>query len=139
MLGNIVQAAGYHQDALRLAIKMQTIFGQAVAVGNLGMLATLKGDYETARTCYEQHLQLIQVLQHPEAEVNAWKLLADVCFFDGSLVECTENLEEARSVAAREGFMSELRRIHCLIGRARGLTEFANYRDVILSDGDLQL
>jgi tetratricopeptide (TPR) repeat protein len=48
------QAARYYQNSLRVAIKMQTLFGQSIAVGNLGMLAISKGDYPTARTCLEQ-------------------------------------------------------------------------------------
>lgn len=48
------QAAKYYQNSLRIAIKMQTLFGQSIAVGNLGMLAISKGDYPTARTCLEQ-------------------------------------------------------------------------------------
>lgn len=54
MLGKINQAAKYHQDALRIAIKMQTLYGQSIAVGNLGMLAMKKRDFSTARTCYDQ-------------------------------------------------------------------------------------
>ena len=76
MCGEISNAAKHHQDALRSSIKMQSIYGQSIAVGNLGLLAMLKGDKTTARTCFEQHVQLIQALQDPEAEVNAWKLLA---------------------------------------------------------------
>ena len=54
MLGDIVQAAKFQQDALRIAIKMQTLYGQSIAVGNLGMLAMLKNDCSTAKTCFEQ-------------------------------------------------------------------------------------
>ena len=54
MLGNINQAAKHHQDALRISIKMQTLYGQSIAVGNLGMLAMMKQDYGTARTCFDQ-------------------------------------------------------------------------------------
>lgn len=48
------QAGKHYQNALRIAIKMQTLFGQSIAVGNLGMLAITKGDFSTARTCLEQ-------------------------------------------------------------------------------------
>jgi len=72
---NIIQSAKLHQDALRTAIKMQSVYGQSVAVGNLGMLAILKADYSTARTCFEQHLNLVQALQDREAEVKAWKMV----------------------------------------------------------------
>lgn len=74
-LGDINRAAKHHQDALRIAIKMQTLYGQAIAVGNLGLLAMGKLDFSTARTCFDQHLQLIQALMDAEAEINAWKLV----------------------------------------------------------------
>ena len=130
---NIVQSAKCHQDALRAAIKMQSIYGQSIAVGNLGMLAILKSDYKTARTCYEQHLNLVQALHDKEAEVNAWKMLAELSTFDGS-TDVTENLQEARRVAAKEGYTSELRRIHCLLGRAKGLSDFHDYAQSVISE-----
>lgn len=54
MLGEINASAKHHQDALRIAIKMQTLYGQSIAVGNLGLLALVKGDHSTARTCFDQ-------------------------------------------------------------------------------------
>jgi hypothetical protein len=52
--GDYSTAAKHNQSALRIAIRMQTLYGQSISVGNLGMLATLKADYKTARTCFEQ-------------------------------------------------------------------------------------
>lgn len=54
--GDYATAAKHNQSALRIAIRMQTLYGQSISVGNLGMLATLKKDYKTARTCFEQVL-----------------------------------------------------------------------------------
>jgi tetratricopeptide (TPR) repeat protein len=75
MLDNVNQSAKHHQDSLRVAIKMQTLYGQSIAVGNLGMLALVKMDFSTARTCFDQHLQLVQALIDPEAEIEAWKMV----------------------------------------------------------------
>jgi tetratricopeptide (TPR) repeat protein len=80
-LGDVNQAAKNHQDALRVAIKMQTLYGQSIAVGNLGLLALSKHDFTTSRTCFEQHLQLIQALLDPESEIAAWKLVRNVSKF----------------------------------------------------------
>lgn len=129
---NIVESAKCHQDALRAAIKMQSIYGQSIAVGNLGMLAVVKDDYKTARTCYEQHLNLVQALQDKEAEVNAWKILAELCTIEGN-PDAIDNLQEARRVATKEGFTSELRRIHCLLGRAHGMNDFYDFAQSIAS------
>lgn len=73
--GDYATAAKHNQSALRIAIRMQTLYGQSISVGNLGMLATLKKDYKTARTCFEQHLQLVQSLHDVEGEINAWKMV----------------------------------------------------------------
>ncbi len=54
MVGDIVEGAKHQQEALRGAIKMQTLYGQSIAVGNLGVLALMKKDHATARTCFEQ-------------------------------------------------------------------------------------
>lgn len=59
MIGDVIQGAKHQQDALRIAIKMQTLYGQSIAVGNLGMLAIHKGDYATAKTCFEQVKEII--------------------------------------------------------------------------------
>lgn len=126
MQKNIIQSAKFHQDALRSAIKMQSVYGQAIAVGNLGMLAMYKSDYTTARTCFEQHLNLVQALQDKESEVNAWKMLAELSALEGN-ADVLDSLQEARRVAAKEGYTSELRKVHCLLGRAHGLLHFGDF------------
>lgn len=126
-LNDVNAAARHHQDALRLAIKMQTLYGQSIAVGNLGLLALSKNDFGTAKTCFEQHLQLIQALLDPEAEIGAWKLLADLSAAQENYPEALGHLEQARNIAQREGFLNELRRVHCLIGIAKGTMEFTDY------------
>lgn len=54
MLGDVEQASKHHQDALRIAIRMQTLYGQSIAVGNLGLIAMNTKDFVTAKTCFEQ-------------------------------------------------------------------------------------
>ena len=76
LIGDTVEAAKCHQNALRLAIKMQSLHGQSVSVGNLGLLSLKKGDLTTARSCFEQHLNLTQTLEDAPAEINAWKLVS---------------------------------------------------------------
>lgn len=132
MLGDIEQASKHHQDALRIAIRMQTLYGQSIAVGNLGLVALGKKDFATVRTCFEQHLQLIQALVDPEAEVNAWKLLAKLHFSEENYEQSLENLEQARKVATREGFHNELKRIFCLIGTSKGMMTFDSHAKGLL-------
>jgi hypothetical protein len=59
ILGDWTQAGHHHQEALRVAIKLQTLYGQSIAVGNLGLLALAKDDTRTAKTCLEQVLFLV--------------------------------------------------------------------------------
>lgn len=134
MLGEVANAAKHHQDALRIAIRMQTLYGQSIAVGNLGILAMMKSDTSTARTCFQQHLQLAQTLQDTEAEVNAWKLLAQICTIEESFAEALDNLEQARRVATKEGYMNELKRILCLMGFAKGSMEFAAHSEQLVGE-----
>lgn len=71
MLDNINQSAKYHQDGLRVAIKMQTLYGQSIAVGNLGMLALVKQDFTTARTCFDQvYILLTYIVIHTYIKVH---------------------------------------------------------------------
>jgi hypothetical protein len=42
-------------------------------------------------------------------------------------LEALSNLEQAKFIAEREGFLNELRRIHCLIGVVKGTMEFSNF------------
>ena len=51
-------AARHHQEALKIAIGLQSPHAQSVAVGNLGLLASRTDDFSTAEACLLQHLQL---------------------------------------------------------------------------------
>jgi tetratricopeptide (TPR) repeat protein len=133
MLGDVANSAKQHQDALRIAIKMQTLYGQSIAVGNLGNLALIKNDLGTARTCFEQYLQLVQALLDPEAEVSAWKILANLSTREQNHEVALENLEQASRIALKNQYMNELRRINCLIGEARGNLYFDNHSDNVLA------
>ncbi len=132
-LNEYSQAAKHYQNSLRIAIQMQTLFGQSIAVGNLGMLAISKGDYATSRTCLEQHLQLVQSLQDVEGEVNAWKLLATLCTRQEKYEEALEFLNHARRISLKNGYYNELRRILCLMGMAKGNLTFNEFAENILS------
>ena len=106
---------------------MQTLYGQSIAVGNLGNLALLKSDLVTARTCFEQYLQLVQALLDPEAEIKAWKILANLATLESNHDLALENLQQASRIALKSKYMNELRRINCLIGEAQGTLMFDNH------------
>lgn len=125
--GDYATAAKHNQSALRIAIRMQTLYGQSISVGNLGMLATLKADYKTSRTCFEQHLQLVQSLHDVEGEINAWKMLAKLSTLQDKFEDALELLDNAQRIASKHEFFNELRSILCLMGIARASADFNRY------------
>jgi len=137
MAGNVTLAAKHYQDALRIAIKMQTLYGQSIAVGNLGNLALIKNDVATAKTCFEQHLQLVQALGDSEAEVKAWKVLSQIKYDEGDVTGSIDCLEQSKKIALKEQYFNELRRVHCHIGLAKGSLEFEEYAQTISQQSSL--
>eukprot|EP00639_Heterosigma_akashiwo_P002389 CAMPEP_0194565824 /NCGR_PEP_ID=MMETSP0292-20121207/4950_1 /TAXON_ID=39354 /ORGANISM="Heterosigma akashiwo, Strain CCMP2393" /LENGTH=390 /DNA_ID=CAMNT_0039415281 /DNA_START=122 /DNA_END=1291 /DNA_ORIENTATION=+ len=124
-LGDPAEAARHHQEAL---LRTQSLGAQGLAVGNLGLLALRQGDASTARACLEQHLQLVQGLQDPQAEVNAWTHLGELALQGPDGVPAAEGgadpaeaarcYEQAARLCEREGLRATLRRLNCLVGRA---------------------
>ena len=127
MVGDIAQAAKSNQEALRIAIKMQTLYGQSIAVGNLGNLAIKKKDYPTAKTCFEQHLQLIQALVDPEAELKAWMMLAKITQQENKHDLTVDNLQQALKIAIKENLRNEIGRINSMIGISKGNLHLGQY------------
>jgi len=120
LLGDLVVAAHFHQDALRTAIRMQSFSGQSVAVGNLGLLAYRQNDMQTAQACLEQHLQLTQSLRCVKGESNAWLLLGSVSDAEGDYEKAIRYFEEGRRVAESNGMVGMLKRFNCLLGVVQG-------------------
>eukprot|EP00903_Cladosiphon_okamuranus_P019702 g18105.t1 len=83
LLGDYPRAAKHHQEALRVALRVQSASAQSVAVGNLGTLAMRQGDRQTAQACLEQHLQLVQQLGDWQGEINAWSRMAQLATAGG--------------------------------------------------------
>jgi tetratricopeptide (TPR) repeat protein len=119
-LGKHVEAAKHHQDALRLAIRLQSTHGQSVAVGNLGMLGTKQGDLVTAKACMEQHLQLVQSLHDLSAESNAWMQLGLILNKEGAFEQAALYFDRSRRISMKTGEMGTMKRSNCYIGVAQG-------------------
>lgn len=52
--------------------------------------------------------------------------------------EALESLEQARRIAEKEGFLNQLRRIHCLIGVSKGTLEFESYTYSLQQGGEVR-
>lgn len=90
----------------------------------------------------------MQSLQDAEGEINAWKLvsirimcsvhidnsvqLAEVSTAQENHPAALDLLEHARRVAVKNGFNSELKRILCLIGISRGISDFPMHADKLI-------
>ncbi|CAM9906495.1 unnamed protein product [Pylaiella littoralis] len=83
LVGDYPRAAKHHQEALRVALRVQSASAQSVAVGNLGTLAMRQGDDQTSQACLEQHLQLVQQLGDWQGEINAWSKMAQLATGEG--------------------------------------------------------
>ena len=128
-LGDADGAARHHQDALRLAIELESSSGQSIAVGNLGSLAMRRGDLATARPCVEQHLQLARSLGDAGAEVHAHLKLGHLAAAEGDDGRALASFEAAAAVAEQVGEIGTLKRANCYVGVARGsLTMDAMFR-----------
>ena len=118
MLGRHGEAAHNQQEALRTAIRIQSVHAQAIAVGNLGLLARRNGDAMTAQACMEQHLALTQSTNDATAEIGAWLQLAALADGDGRNAAAVRHYEQARSVAEAQEEIATLKRINCSIAMA---------------------
>ena len=119
-LGRPVDAAKHHQEALRIAIRLQSAHGQSISVGNLGLLGARQGDLVTAKACMDQHLQLVQSMHDASAEANAWLQLGLLANAETNFEQAARYFEQARSIAAQNGEQGTLKRANCNIGVARG-------------------
>lgn len=122
----------FHQQALRLSLSLNSIYGQAIAVGNLGLLALKEREWTVAKSCLEQHLQLVQSLDDHHAEITAWTHLSRAFVGEGDLDQAQMCLEEGKSVARRRGASGMLKRLSCLLGMIRGQMEMGNMMTTLL-------
>ncbi|RHY31983.1 hypothetical protein DYB32_002964 [Aphanomyces invadans] len=114
------EAAKHHQEALRVAIRLNSAYGQSLAVGNLGLLASRQGDLPTATACMDQHLQLIQSVQDRSAEVNAWMQLGFLATRDGAHDKAVRYFDQAYRLAQDLNEIGIMKQASCYLGIARG-------------------
>jgi len=130
-LGQHIEAAKHHQEALRLAIRLQSTHGQSIAVGNLGLLGSRQGDLVTAKACMDQHLQLVQSLHDLSAEANAWMQLGLLANKEGNFEQAARYFEQARRIALRTGEQGTLKRANCNIGIAQGNLKLSQHMSML--------
>lgn len=130
-MGRFDAAARQHQNALRVAIRLQSAFGQSIAVGNLGMVGVRQGDLATAKACLDQHLALVRGLKDRAAESNACQQLGALANATGDYAGASRYFEQARKVAAEAGAKGLYKAANCNLGVAKGNLRLEGYmRDV---------
>ena len=117
-LGEFELAAQHHQDALRIAIHLNSTHGQCISVGNLGLVGIRQGDLATARACLDQHLQLVRSLRDPSAESSACHYLGLLSNMQGEFAQAARFFEEARGLAAETGESGMMKLAACSLGMA---------------------
>lgn len=120
-------AARQHQNALRVAIRLASAFGQSIAVGNLGMVAVRQGDLATAKACLDQHLSLVRGLKDRTAESNACQQLGALANASGDYEGASRYFEQARRVAAEAGAKGLYKAANCNLGVAVGNMKLEGY------------
>jgi tetratricopeptide (TPR) repeat protein len=121
------EAAKHHQEALRLAIRLNSAYGQALAVGNLGLLASRQNDLETAIACMEQHLQLIQSVNDRSAEAFAWIQLGHLSSRLGKHEKAVRAFDQAYKIAQETGEAGTIKQCSCYLGVARARLQMESY------------
>lgn len=92
-------AAYHHQQALRCAIRMGSLAGQNIAIGNLGLTGLQHADLATARACMERHLQLSQSLDDYRGQSAAYQTLGTIASQQGQHEEAMIYYQSAQQMA----------------------------------------
>lgn len=121
------QAARHHQEGLRLAIQLNSAYGQSLAVGNLGLLASRQGDIDTASACMNQHLQLIQSVSDQPGEAFAWIQLGHLAGKQGDYVKAERAFDQAYRLAQGLGHAAIMKQCSCYLGVARARIQMHSY------------
>ncbi|OWZ24773.1 hypothetical protein PHMEG_000130 [Phytophthora megakarya] len=121
------EAAHYYQEALRLAIQLNSAYGQSLAVGNLGLLASRQNDLETAVACMNQHLQLIQSVDDRPAETFAWIQLGHLASRQAEYEKAERAFDQAHRLAQELGDVGTVKQCSCYLGVARARLHMQSY------------
>ncbi|KAF4042111.1 Tetratricopeptide repeat [Phytophthora infestans] len=121
------EAAHYYQEALRLAIQLNSAYGQSLAVGNLGLLASRQNDLDTAVACMNQHLQLIQSVNDRPAETFAWIQLGHLASRREEFEKAERAFDQAHRLAQELGDAGTVKQCSCYLGVARARLQMQAY------------
>lgn len=126
-LGDPNEAARHHQEALRISIRLNSTYGQSLAVGNLGLLASRQNDLETAIACMDQHLQLVQSVNDRPGEAFAWIQMGLLVSRVGDHERAVRSFDQAYKLAQELGEVGTSKQCSCYLGVARARLQMEAY------------
>lgn len=95
LLGNQAAAIQNHQQAIQGALQIDSVAGQAIAIGNLGIAARRSGDLETAKACMHRYREISQELGDAVGEATALRVLGDIASLQGEFNQAGNLLMQA--------------------------------------------
>ena len=111
----------------RYAIVMSSLVGESLACGNLGMVATRKGDRKTAKACLDRHLKLATALKDTKAQLDASEILGAIANEGGQFAEAASYFEQSRMLAIDAGNSKSAALSKCKMGMAKGNAQYEDY------------
>jgi predicted ATPase/DNA-binding SARP family transcriptional activator/Tfp pilus assembly protein PilF len=121
-MGRLNKARRYLEEMLPLFTGMGDQSSKAAALGNLGLIASERGDYIQAKGRYEQGLRIHQEVGNPVGQSAAHVNLGELYLAQGALVKAEAHLKQALDI---------VRQIHSKSREAMvlsDLSQLAHYR-----------
>eukprot|EP01028_Stygiella_incarcerata_P004391 TRINITY_DN19599_c0_g1_i1.p1 TRINITY_DN19599_c0_g1~~TRINITY_DN19599_c0_g1_i1.p1 ORF type:complete len:515 (+),score=112.32 TRINITY_DN19599_c0_g1_i1:162-1706(+) len=92
----------HFKDALQFAIRLGNVEGESISLANVAWAAENVGDYETARTCFERHIELAESLGDRNSIPDAYHELGKIANEMGDYKSAVHFFEAARDHAKKE-------------------------------------
>lgn len=106
---------------------MSSLVGESLACGNLGMVATRKGDRKTAKACLDRHLKLATALKDTKAQLDASEILGAIANEGGQFAEAVSYFEQSRMLAIDAGNSKSAALSKCKMGMAKGNAQYEDH------------
>jgi len=113
-------AIQHHQKALTVSLQLKNKLMQSVAMGNIGYVGQLQGEYETAKQAITQHVDLAKSLGDHAAQSKGYQVLGCFASAQRDYVQAIDCFEVSHALAKAHGCPGLVKVAKCHIGAARG-------------------
>jgi len=118
------KAIQHHQKALTVSLQLKSKIMQSVAMGNIGYVGQLQGEYETAKQAITQHVDLAKSLGDHAAQSKGYQVLGCFASAQRDYVQAIDCFEVSHALAKAHGCPGLVKVAKCHIGAARGNERF---------------